>query len=171
MSIILALDEGTTSARALVFDHTGKLLSLAQQPISQSYPHPGWVEQDASIIWDTQLQVALSALQQSGKRLNEIAAIGITNQRETTVVWDRKSGQPIYPAIVWQDRRTANHCEQLKQLGHEKEVRTKTGLLLDPYFSATKIAWILDNVSGARARAENGELAFGTIDSWLIWLS
>ena len=169
MKYVLALDQGTTSSRAIVFDETGKARSVAQKEFRQIFPQPGWVEHDADEIWSTQLGVAVEALARAGLKKSEIAAIGITNQRETTVVWERAMGRPICNAIVWQDRRTADRCRALKSAGHEKLFRERTGLVLDPYFSGTKLAWILDNVSGARARAEKGELAFGTIDSWLVW--
>ncbi len=169
MKTILAMDQGTTSSRAIVFDATGSILGLAQQEFQQLFPQPGWVEHDANEIWSSQHQVAMQAIEAAGSQLHDIAAIGITNQRETTVVWDRRTGQPIYNAIVWQDRRTSEYCEQLKADGHETSIRVKTGLLLDAYFSATKIRWILENVSGARAKAQDGSLAFGTIDSWLIY--
>jgi glycerol kinase len=169
MSFILALDQGTTSSRALVFDHDGAIHGLAQKEFRQIFPAPGLVEHDAGEIWSSQLGVAMEAIAQAGLTVADIAAIGITNQRETTVVWERATGRPIHHAIVWQDRRTAGVCEQLRARGHEQTFRAKTGLLLDPYFSGTKLAWLLDNVSGARLRAERGELAFGTIDSWLLW--
>lgn len=166
---LLAIDQGTTSSRAIVFDDHGRKQAMAQQEFTQHFPADGWVEHDASEIWSTTLRVCRQALADSGLTANDIAAIGMTNQRETTVVWDRASGQPIHRAIVWQDRRTSDLCEQLKAAGHEAMVQARTGLLLDPYFSATKLAWILDAVPGARARAERGELAFGTIDCWLLW--
>ncbi|MDU0457838.1 MAG: glycerol kinase GlpK [Geobacteraceae bacterium] len=169
MSFILALDQGTTSSRALVFDHDGNIRGLAQKEFRQFFPAPGLVEHDADEIWASQLGVAVEAIARAGLSAADIAAIGITNQRETTVVWDRASGRPIHPAIVWQDRRTAGECDQLRASGHEQTFREKTGLVLDPYFSGTKLAWLLDHVPGARARAEAGELAFGTIDSWLVW--
>jgi len=169
MQYILALDAGTTSVRAIVFDHAGQMRALAQKEIRQIYPKPGWVEQDPQEIWFTQIAVAVEALGRARIRPSDIAALGITNQRETTVVWDRKTGDAVYNAIVWQDRRTAQACDELRAAGHNKEINQRTGLLLDAYFSATKIAWILDNVPGVRARAEAGELLFGTIDTWLIW--
>jgi glycerol kinase len=169
MSFILALDQGTTSSRALVFDHDGTVRGVAQKEFRQIFPAPGLVEHDAEEIWASQLGVAVEAIARAGLTAVDIAAIGITNQRETTVVWDRATGKPIHHAIVWQDRRTAGECDLLRSQGHEPCFRAKTGLVLDPYFSGTKLAWILDNVPGARARAENGELAFGTIDSWLVW--
>jgi len=169
MSFILALDQGTTSSRAIVFDHAGTIRAQAQQELTQHYPQPGWVEQDPNEIWSTQLNVARLALQRAGITAAGIAAIGITNQRETTVVWNRKTGEPLCNAIVWQDRRTAKFCDQLKKKGFNLSVSVKTGLLLDPYFSGTKLRWILDHVGGARKGAESGNLAFGTVDSWLIW--
>jgi len=167
MTALLAIDQGTTSTRAIVFDRQGRKLGVSQQELPQSYPQPGWVEHDAQRIWQDTLACVKGALADAGLAARDIAAIGITNQRETTVVWERASGRPIHPAIVWQDRRTSDFCKQ-----HESRsnwLSDKTGLLLDPYFSATKIAWILDQVPGARVRAEAGELAFGTIDSWLLW--
>lgn len=164
---ILSIDQGTTSSRAIVFRSDGAILGSSQKEHRQIYPQDGWVEHDAEEIWQATLAVIKGAL--AGRALSSIAAIGITNQRETTVVWDRRSGQPIHNAIVWQDRRTAGACAQMKAAGLEPMVTARTGLLLDPYFSGTKVAWILDNVAGARKRAEGGELAFGTIDSWLVW--
>jgi glycerol kinase len=169
MSFILALDQGTTSSRALVFDREGKVRSVAQKEFRQIFPHPGWVEHDGNEIWASQLGVAVEAIAGAGLTAADIAAIGITNQRETTLVWDRGSGRPVCNAIVWQDRRTAANCDQLKADGLEPFFRERTGLVLDPYFSGTKLSWILDNVPGARKRAEQGELAFGTVDSWLVW--
>ena len=169
MPFILALDEGTTSCRAVIFDELGQVRGMAQREFTQHFPQPGWVEHDANEIWSNQLAVAQQVLAQEKILASELAAIGITNQRETTVIWDRQSGQPIAPAIVWQDRRTADVCERLRRDGAEAIVHARTGLVLDPYFSATKIAWILDHVPHARQRAEAGELAFGTIESWLIW--
>lgn len=169
MSFILALDQGTTSSRALVFDHDGNVRGLAQKEFRQIFPEPGLVEHDAEEIWASQLGVAVEAIVRAGLSAVDIAAIGITNQRETTMVWDRRTGKPIHNAIVWQDRRTAAECDRLKGLGLEATFRAKTGLVLDPYFSGTKLAWLLDHLPGARARAERGELAFGTIDSWLVW--
>lgn len=169
MTYILSLDQGTTSSRAIVFDRDGQIVSMAQLPYEQHFPQIGWVEHDPLQIWQTQLQAARQAISQCKIAPTELSAIGITNQRETTIVWDRKTGEPIYRAIVWQDRRTADYCDQLKQRGVEPEIQTKTGLLLDAYFSATKIRWILDHVPRARERALNGELAFGTIDTWLTW--
>lgn len=167
MSYIIALDQGTTSSRTLVFDHGGQVVAVAQKEFRQIFPQPGWVEHDANEIWSTQAGVTAEALGRAHIRNRDVAAVGITNQRETTVVWDRKTGQPIYNAIVWQDRRTARACEKLIADGAEETIRAKTGLVVDAYFSGTKIAWILDHVDGARARAERGELAFGTIDCWL----
>ena len=169
MPNILALDQGTTSSRAIVFDGDGKIRGLGQQEFGQIFPRPGWVEHDAEEIWATQISAASEALSAAGLAPVDVAAIGITNQRETTVVWDRATGKPIHNAIVWQDRRTAAACDELRAAGHESEVQERTGLLLDPYFSGTKLAWILDHFEGARERAEAGELAFGTIDSWLVW--
>ncbi len=166
---ILSFDQGTTSSRAIVFDQKGAVLSIAQKEFRQIFPRSGWVEHDATEIWSTQIGVANEALASLNIAASDIAAIGITNQRETTVLWDRTTGKPIYNAIVWQDRRTADTCDQLKAAGQEKLVQSKTGLVIDAYFSGTKIKWLLDNVSGAREKANRGELAFGTIDSWLIW--
>ncbi len=166
---VLALDQGTTSSRAIVFDRDGKSVAVAQQEFRQIFPQPGWVEHDATEIWRTQLACARDALKSAGCGAGDLAALGITNQRETTLVWERATGRPIANAIVWQDRRTADVCATLRASGVEERVSDKTGLLLDPYFSGTKIAWLLDNVPGARARAERRELAFGTIDTWLIW--
>jgi glycerol kinase len=166
---ILALDQGTTSSRAMVFDRQGNVVSVAQKEFGQIYPQPGWVEHDPLEIWSTQAGVAAEAVTRAGLNGTSIAAIGITNQRETTIVWDRETGQPIHNAIVWQDRRTADFCDQLKAQGLEEKVRAKTGLPIDSYFSATKIRWILDNVEGAREKAKQGRLAFGTVDSWLVW--
>src|SRR5690606_24989595 len=159
----------TTSSRAILFDREGRVVAVAQQEFRQRYPQPGWVEHDPEEIWATQLATAQQVLNQAGVSPADVAAIGITNQRETTVLWDRTTGKPVAPAIVWQDRRTAGMCDALKAEGAEAVVREKTGLVLDPYFSATKIAWLLDNVPGLRARAERGEIAFGTIDSWLVY--
>ncbi len=168
-SHILAIDQGTTSTRSIVFDNRGTPIATARREFDQHYPERGWVEHDPEDIWRDTLATAREAIANSGLKPEAIAAIGITNQRETVVIWDRTTGQPLYRAIVWQDRRTAETCAKLKQDGHEPMVRAKTGLLLDPYFSATKIAWVLDNVEGARDRADRGELAFGTIDSFLLW--
>jgi glycerol kinase len=169
MRYLLALDQGTTSSRAIVFDEDGTVRGLAQAEFRQIFPRPGWVEHDPEEIWRSQLGVAREALANARIGAREVAAIGITNQRETTLVWDRATGAPIANAIVWQDRRTAEACERLRRAGEEAWVRAKTGLVLDPYFSATKLAWLLEHVPGARARAAAGELAFGTIDSWLVW--
>ncbi|SFT72399.1 glycerol kinase [Algoriphagus locisalis] len=166
---IMALDQGTTSSRAILFDKKGKILSVAQKDFKQHFPKAGWVEHDPEEIWTSQSSVMIESLVNKKIKANQVAAIGITNQRETTIVWDRKTGKAIYNAIVWQDRRTANYCNELKDKGHSEMVVSKTGLIIDAYFSATKIKWILDNVDGARKRAEAGELAFGTVDSWLIW--
>jgi glycerol kinase len=169
MKYLLALDQGTTSSRALVIDNTGKVVGVAQKEFTQIFPQPGWVEHDANEIWASQIGVAADALGRAGASSSDIAAIGITNQRETTVVWDRKTGEPIHNAIVWQDRRTAGFCDKLRADGYDNLIQEKTGLVIDAYFSGTKVNWLLDNVPGARQRAERGELAFGTIDSWLIW--
>ena len=166
---ILAFDQGTTSSRAIVFDKKGTIVSVEQKEFTQIFPKPGWVEHDAIEIWSTQLGVAAEAITQAGLSLRDIAAIGITNQRETTVVWDKQTGTPIYNAIVWQDRRTATYCDLLKQQGYLQPIQRKTGLIIDAYFSATKLKWILDNVKGAREKASRGELCFGTIDTWLLW--
>jgi glycerol kinase len=170
MDALLALDQGTSSSRALVFDRSGRLLASSQRELTQHFPQPGWVEHDAEEIWTGQVECAREALAKAGSHGQiRVAAIGITNQRETVVLWDRKTGQPLHRALVWQDRRTAALCEQMKREGLEPLVRARTGLLLDPYFSATKLRWLLDNVAGARERAARGELAFGTVDSWLLW--
>ena len=169
MSWILALDQGTTSSRAIVFGEDGAPRAAAQEEFRQSYPKPGWVEHDPEEIWRTQLSTARRALAEAGLQPRDVAAIGITNQRETAVVWDRETGEPVHPAIVWQDRRTAPICDRLKAAGAEQTVREKTGLVIDPYFSGAKITWLLENVPGLRERAGAGKLAFGTIDSWLIW--
>lgn len=166
---ILALDQGTTSSRAIVFNKMGNIISVAQKEFTQYFPKPGWVEHDPDEIWSTQAGVATEAITKKGLDVKNIAAIGITNQRETVVVWDKKTGKPVYNAIVWQDKRTSQYCDELKKAGHTDLIREKTGLVIDSYFSGTKIKWILDNVDGARARAEAGELLAGTIDSWLIW--
>ena len=169
MAYILALDQGTTSSRAILFDQAGAIAATAQHEFEQFYPQQGWVEHSPVEILTSQLSCAVEALGKVGARPRDVAGIGITNQRETVIVWERATGKPIHPAIVWQDRRTAAVCAALKESGVEEEVSNRTGLVLDPYFSATKVAWILDHVPGARARAERGELAFGTVDSWLIW--
>jgi glycerol kinase len=168
-SYILSLDQGTTSSRAILFDNSGTIKSVAQKEFTQHFPQPGWVEHDATEIWSSQAAVAVEALSRIGAKSGDVAAIGITNQRETTVVWDRKTGQPVHRAIVWQDRRTAGYCDELKAQGWSDAIREKTGLVIDAYFSGTKVRWILENVPGAKQRAEKGELAFGTIDSWLVW--
>jgi len=169
MSYIMSFDAGTTSVRAIIFDREGQIKSVAQKEVRQIFPKPGWVEQDPQEIWFSQITVAVEALGRARIRPRDIKGIGITNQRETTIVWDRKTGECVYNAIVWQDRRTAAACDKLRAAGHDKQIRNRTGLLLDAYFSGTKIAWILDNVPGVRARAEAGDLLFGTVDTWLIW--
>ncbi len=169
MRYVLALDQGTTSSRAILFDEHGAIRSVAQREFRQIFPQPGWVEHDPKEILDTQRACAREAVRKSGVPLKDLMAVGITNQRETTLLWDRQSGQPLHNAIVWQDRRTAARCAELKQIGAESLVRERTGLVIDPYFSGTKLAWLLDEIPGARARAERGELAFGTVDTWLVW--
>lgn len=169
MPLILALDQGTTSSRAMIFDETLGVRAMAQVELPQSFPGAGLVEHDPELIWQTTLSAARAAMAEAGATAPDVAALGITNQRETTIIWDRRTGRPIHPAIVWQDRRTARQCEQLASEGAEQAVAAKTGLLLDPYFSATKISWLLDTIPGARADAEAGHLAFGTVDSWLLW--
>jgi glycerol kinase len=169
LSYILALDQGTTSSRAILFDHDGMIKATVQREFEQLFPRAGWVEHDPEEIWTSQIRVVHEVLEQTHLKPCDVAAVGVTNQRETTLVWDRESGEPVYKAIVWQDRRTAPLCDRLKADGHEPIIQRRTGLLIDAYFSATKIAWILDNVPGARARAEAGKLAFGTVDSWLVW--
>ena len=169
MEYILAMDQGTTSSRAVVFDRAGRALAMAQRELTQHFPQPGWVEHDPREIWQSQLAVSRQALHTAGIQADQLRAIGITNQRETTLLWDRRTGEPVAPAIVWQDRRTASLCERLRQAGHGPRIAAKTGLVLDAYFSGTKLAWLLEQVPGARARAERGELAFGTVDSWLLW--
>ena len=166
---ILALDQGTTSSRAIVFNHAGEIVRISQKPFEQIFPKPGWVEHDPNEIWSSQISVAAEVIAKTGINGKQIAAIGITNQRETTIVWDRETSEPIYNAIVWQDRRTAKYCDELKAKGHAEMIQKKTGLVLDAYFSGTKVKWILDNVPGARKKAEQGKLCFGTIDTWLIW--
>ncbi|MBC3846010.1 glycerol kinase GlpK [Winogradskyella echinorum] len=166
---ILSLDQGTTSSRAIVFDKQGNIVSMAQKEFTQYFPKPGWVEHDPKEIWSTQAGVAAEAIAKKGLNVENIAAIGITNQRETVVVWDKKTGEPIYNAIVWQDKRTSNYCDELKSKGKTEMIRTKTGLVIDSYFSGTKVKWILDNVAGARQKAEAGDLLLGTIDTWLVW--
>lgn len=168
-NFILAFDQGTTSSRAIVFDHDGSIHAVAQEEFRQIFPQAGWVEHDANEIWKTQFDIAKAVLAKAGLTAADIAAIGITNQRETTVIWDRKTGEPIHNAIVWQDRRTSKFCDELKAAGHAELIQQRTGLVIDAYFSGSKVRWLLDHVSGARARAERGELAFGTIDSWLVW--
>ena len=166
---VMALDEGTTSCRAILFDHAGRMVSVAQHEFRQYYPKPGWVEHDANEIWACQLGAATEAMGKIGASADEIAAIGITNQRETTIVWDKTTGEPVCPAIVWQCRRTAEYCDELKEKGYTDYFREKTGLIIDAYFSGTKLRWILENVPGARQKAEKGELLFGTVETWLIW--
>jgi glycerol kinase len=166
---ILALDQGTTSSRAIIFDHGGAIRAVAQKEFHQIYPQPGWVEHDPQEIWSSQLEVARAAMSEAGLGANDIAAIGITNQRETAVLWDRATGQPVHNAIVWQDRRTAPFCDELKRAGHANLIRDRTGLVIDAYFSGSKLRWLLDKVPDARHRAGRGELAFGTIDTWLLW--
>jgi glycerol kinase len=166
---ILALDQGTTSSRSMIFDHHGNIISVAQKEFKQIFPQPGWVEHNADEIWSTQFGTMAEAVVKANITMKQIAGIGITNQRETTVIWERSTGKPIYNAIVWQDRRTSFYCDELKAAGLSKTIQEKTGLIIDAYFSATKLKWILDNVAGARTKAGNGELAFGTIDTWLVW--
>lgn len=166
---ILALDQGTTSSRALLFDHNGNIRSVAQKEFTQLFPKPGWVEHDPKEIWSSQVAVAAEAMSKISINGTHLQGIGITNQRETTIVWDKKTGEPVYNAIVWQDRRTSAYCDELKEKGLAETIRSKTGLVIDAYFSGTKVKWILDNVPGARAKAKKGELAFGTVDSWLVW--
>ena len=166
---IMALDQGTTSSRCIIYDKTGKIVSMAQKEFTQFYPKEGWVEHDAMEIWSTQIGVAQEAMHKINATYEDIDSIGITNQRETTVVWDKNTGKPVYNAIVWQCRRTAEYCDELKAQGLTDKFRAKTGLLIDSYFSGTKLRWILENVEGARERAEKGELLFGTIETWLIW--
>ncbi|AMR43177.1 glycerol kinase GlpK [Elizabethkingia anophelis] len=167
--LILALDQGTTSSRAILFNKSGEIKFVSQKSFEQIFPTPGWVEHDPNEIWSSQISVAAEVIAKAGISGLEVAAIGITNQRETTVVWDRHTSEPIYNAIVWQDRRTSKYCDELKSQGHTDEIKQKTGLVLDAYFSATKLKWILDNVEGAREKAEAGDLCFGTVDTWLIW--
>ena len=166
---ILSFDQGTTSSRAIIFDKKGAVKAVAQKEFTQIFPKPGWVEHDGNEIWYTQLGVATEVILKANLTIHDIAAIGITNQRETTLVWDRNTHQPIYNAIVWQDRRTSEYCNELKEQGHAINVQERTGLVIDAYFSATKLKWILDNVEGARQKAEKGDLCFGTIDSWLLF--
>ncbi|PTT42498.1 glycerol kinase [Chryseobacterium sp. HMWF028] len=167
--LILALDQGTTSSRAILFNHSGEIKYVSQKDFRQIFPTPGWVEHDPNEIWSSQISVAAEIIAKAGISGLEVAAIGITNQRETTIVWDKETGEPIYNAIVWQDRRTSKYCDELKEQGHAKMIKEKTGLVLDAYFSATKLKWILDNVEGARQKAEEGKLCFGTVDTWLVW--
>ena len=169
MRHVLALDQGTTSSRAIIFDETGAAVASAQREFKQHYPEPGWVEHDPDDLFRTQRDCAREALKTAGLKAEDIVAAGITNQRETTLLWDRQSGRPLHRAIVWQDRRTAAFCEQLRAQGLEPAVRRSTGLIIDPYFSGTKLRWILDHVPGAREQAARGELAFGTVDAWLVW--
>ena len=169
MTYLLALDQGTSSSRSIVFDAQGRIVAMAQEELTQFYPQPGWVEHDPLEIWRTQLATARDVLAKAGISAQQVHAIGITNQRETTVVWNRKTGQPIHKAIVWQDRRAEPACAALRERGMAEPIRQKTGLLVDAYFSGTKLQWILDNVPDARAQAAHGELAFGTVDSWLLW--
>jgi glycerol kinase len=167
--LILALDQGTTSSRAILFNHSGAIEYVSQKNFEQIFPTPGWVEHDPNEIWSSQISVAAEVIAKAGISGLEVAAIGITNQRETTIVWDKETGEPVYNAIVWQDRRTAKYCDELKSLGHAEVIKEKTGLVLDAYFSATKLKWILDNVEGAREKAAEGKLCFGTVDTWLVW--
>ena len=166
---IMALDAGTTSNRCILFDREGNICSMAQKEFRQMFPNPGWVEHDANEIWSTQLGVAVEAMSKIGASAKDIAGIGITNQRETVIVWDKETGEPVYHAIVWQCRRTSEMADELKAKGLEENFRAKTGLIIDAYFSATKLKWILDNVEGVRERAERGEILFGTVETWLIW--
>ncbi|RQO39027.1 glycerol kinase [Chryseobacterium sp. KBW03] len=167
--LILALDQGTTSSRAILFNHSGEIKYVSQKDFEQIFPTPGWVEHDPNEIWSSQISVAAEIIAKAGISGLEVAAIGITNQRETTIVWDKETGEPIYNAIVWQDRRTSKYCDELKDQGHAEIIKEKTGLVLDAYFSATKLKWILDNIEGARQKAEEGKLCFGTVDTWLVW--
>ncbi|MGN1267761.1 MAG: FGGY family carbohydrate kinase, partial [Dorea sp.] len=166
---VMALDAGTTSNRCILFNESGEICSVAQKEFTQYFPKPGWVEHDANEIWSSQLGVAVEAMNKIGAEAHDIAAIGITNQRETAIVWDKNTGEPVYHAIVWQCRRTAEYCDSLKEQGYTEMFRKKTGLIIDAYFSGTKIKWILDNVPGAREKAERGDLLFGTVETWLIW--
>ena len=166
---IIALDQGTTSSRAIIFDKNLNIIEKAQKEFTQIFPQPGWVEHNPMEIWASQRSVLTEVIAQSGISLKDVAAIGITNQRETVIVWDKNTGEPVYNAIVWQCRRTAEICEELKSRGLEDYVKENTGLIIDAYFSGTKVKWILDNVKGAREKAENGELLFGTVDTWLVW--
>ncbi|MGX5685114.1 glycerol kinase GlpK [Chryseobacterium cucumeris] len=167
--LILALDQGTTSSRAILFNHSGEIEYVSQKDFRQIFPTPGWVEHDPNEIWSSQISVAAEVIAKAGISGLEVAAIGITNQRETTIVWNKETGEPIYNAIVWQDRRTSKYCDELKEQGHAETIKEKTGLVLDAYFSATKLKWILDHVEGARQKAEEGKLCFGTVDTWLVW--
>jgi glycerol kinase len=169
LAFVLALDQGTTSSRAILFDRDGAIRSIAQREFQQIFPQAGWVEHNPEDIWTSQISVAVEALGRVELRPRDIVALGITNQRETTIVWDRETGKPVYNGIVWQDRRTAAFCDQLKAAGHEELIQQRTGLRIDSYFSGTKICWILDHVAGARRLADAGRLAFGTIDTWLVW--
>src|SRR6478735_10804006 len=169
MTYLLALDQGTSSSRSIVFDAEGRIVAIAQRELTQIYPQPGWVEHDPMEIWTSQLATARDVLAKAKLKASDIHAVGITNQRETTVVWNRKTSQPVHHAIVWQDRRAEPLCARLREDGMTETIREKTGLVIDAYFSGTKLRWLLDNVPGVRAQAERGELAFGTIDSWLIW--
>jgi len=166
---ILSLDQGTTSSRAIIFNHSGEIIAIAQREFTQIYPQAGWVEHDPNEIWSTQLAVATEVIAKANLTAADVKAIGITNQRETTVVWDKTTGKPVYNAIVWQDRRTSEYCNSIKEQGLSQKIQEKTGLIIDSYFSATKVRWVLENIEGAKAKAEKGELAFGTVDSWLIW--
>lgn len=166
---ILAFDQGTTSSRAIIFNNEGKAISTTQREFKQIFPKPGWVEHDPNEIWSTQIGVAAEAVSKSKLKSDDIEAIGITNQRETTIVWDKNTGEPIYNAIVWQDRRTSDYCDELREQGHEDMIREKTGLVIDAYFVATKVKWILDNIDGAKEKAKSGDLLLGTVDSWLVW--
>ena len=169
MAYVLALDQGTTSSRSILFDHDGRIVESAQREFRQIFPAPGFVEHDPEEIWTSQTETAVEALGRAKLRASDVAAVGITNQRETTLVWDRETGRPVGNAIVWQDRRTAGFCDRLRADGHENTIRERTGLVLDAYFSGSKVRWILDNVTGARQKAEAGRLAFGTVDSWLVY--
>ncbi|MCD7818217.1 MAG: glycerol kinase, partial [Lachnospiraceae bacterium] len=166
---ILAIDQGTTSSRAIIFDHESNIVAVSQKEFTQFFPNPGWVEQDANEIWLTVLYVMMDAVRKAGIEPKEVAAIGIANQRETAVVWDKETGTPVYHAIVWQSRQTTDICDRLRADGQEEIIRSKTGLLIDPYFSGTKVKWILDHVPGSREKARQGKLLFGTVDTWLIW--
>src|SRR5215210_4054281 len=166
---VLAIDQGTTSSRAIVFNHDSATVGEAQEEFTQHYPRPGWVEHDANEIWDVSMRVVEEALKDAGVSVNELTAIGITNQRETTVMWNRETGEPVHNAIVWQDRRGAGICDELVEQGYEQTVRDRAGLTIDAYFSGSKVKWLLDNVEGLREKAQNGEIAFGTIDSWLVY--